>query len=258
MPAPLNPFKKALAEGEMQFGCWLGLADTFSAELMGQAGFDWLVVDGEHGPNDLRSILSQLQVLAATDAHADVRLPVGETYMIKQVLDAGAQTVLVPMVESADQARQLVRDVTYPPHGNRGVGYALTRASRFSTIADYGTSADAQICLLVQVENLKGLAALDDILTVEGVDGVFIGPADLAADMAQMGNAAHADVQAAIMDALRRIRAAGKAPGILSTRDEMTNDAIAAGAQFVAVGADILLLGQAARALAKKWQATKG
>ena len=258
MPAPLNPFKKALAEGEMQFGCWLGLADTFSAELMGQAGFDWLVVDGEHGPNDLRSILSQLQVLAATDAHAVVRLPVGETYMIKQVLDAGAQTVLVPMVESADQARQLVRDVTYPPHGDRGVGYALTRASRFSTIADYGTSADAQICLLVQVENLKGLAALDDILTVEGVDGVFIGPADLAADMGHMGNAAHSDVQAAIMDALRRIKAAGKAPGILSTRDEMTNDAIAAGAQFVAVGADVLLLGQAARALAKKWQATKG
>lgn len=258
MPAPLNPFKKALTEGEMQFGCWLGLADTFSAELMGQAGFDWLVVDGEHGPNDLRSILSQLQVLAATDAHPVVRLPVGETYMIKQVLDAGAQTVLVPMVESADQARQLVRDVTYPPHGDRGVGYALTRASRFSTIADYGTSADAQICLLVQVENLKGLAALDDILAVEGVDGVFIGPADLAADMGHMGNAAHADVQAAIMDALRRIRAAGKAPGILSTRDEMTNDAIAAGAQFVALGADVLLLGQAARALAKKWQATKG
>lgn len=258
MPAPLNPFKKALTEGEMQFGCWLGLADTFSAELMGQAGFDWLVVDGEHGPNDLRSILSQLQVLAATDTHPVVRLPVGETYMIKQVLDAGAQTVLVPMVESADQARQLVRDVTYPPHGDRGVGYALTRASRFSTIADYGTSADAQICLLVQVENLKGLAALDDILAVEGVDGVFIGPADLAADMGHMGNAAHADVQAAIMDALRRIRAAGKAPGILSTRDEMTNDAIAAGAQFVALGADVLLLGQAARALAKKWQATKG
>ena len=257
MPVPLNPFKKALADGGMQFGCWLGLADAFSAELMGQAGFDWLVVDGEHGPNDLRSILSQLQVLAATDAHPVVRLPVGETYMIKQVLDAGAQTVLVPMVESADQARQLVRDVTYPPHGDRGVGYALTRASKFSTIADYGTTADAQICLLVQVENLRGLAALDDILAVEGVDGVFIGPADLAADMGHMGNAAHADVQAAIMDALRRIQAAGKAPGILSTRDEMTNDAIAAGAQFVAVGADILLLGNAARALAKKWQMTK-
>ena len=258
MPAPLNPFKKSLAAGEMQFGCWLGLADAFSAEMMGQAGFDWVVVDGEHGPNDLRSILSQLQVLAGTDAHPVVRVPVGETYMLKQVLDAGAQTVLVPMVETGDQARQLVRDVTYPPHGDRGVGYALTRAARFSTIADYGTTADAQICLLVQVENRRGLAALDEILTVDGIDGVFIGPADLAADMGHMGNADHADVQAAIMDALTRIKAAGKAPGILSTRDGMTNDAITAGAQFVAVGADVLLLGNAARALAAKWQATKG
>ncbi len=258
MPVPVNSFKQALANGEMQFGCWIALADAYSAEMMGQAGFDWLVVDGEHGPNDLRSILSQLQVLAATQAHAVVRVPVGETYMLKQVLDAGAQTVLVPMVESADQARQLVRDVTYPPHGDRGVGYALTRASRFSTIADYGTTADAQICLLVQVENRRGLAALDEILAVEGVHGVFIGPADLAADMGHMGNADHPEVQTAIMDALARIKAAGKAPGILSTRDEMTNDAIAAGAQFVAVGADVLLLGQAARALAQKWQTTKG
>lgn len=258
MPAQINPFKKALKAGEMQFGCWVGLADAIPAELMGQAGFDWLVIDGEHGPNDLRSILSQLQAIASTDAHAVVRLPIGETYMIKQVLDAGAQTILVPMVDSADQARQLVRAVTYPPHGDRGVGYAVSRVSRYGTIADYGTTADAEICLLVQVENMRGLAALDDILTVDGVDGVFIGPADLAADMGHMGDADHPDVQAAIMDAIARIRAAGKSPGILSTRDPMTNDAIAAGAQFVAVGADVLLLGQAARALAKKWQATKG
>ena len=253
MPVPVNPFKKALSAGETVFGCWLGLADTFSAELMGTAGFDWLLIDGEHAPNDLRSILAQLQVLAASPSHAVVRLPIGETYMIKQVLDAGAQTVLVPMVESADQARQLVRDVTYPPHGDRGVGYALTRASRFSQIADYGATADAQTCLLVQVENLKGLAALDDILAVDGVDGVFIGPADLAADMGHMGNAQHPDVQTAIMDALRRIKVAGKAPGILSTRDEMTNEALAAGAQFVAVGADVLLLSHTAQALARKW-----
>ncbi len=257
MPAPLNPFKDALAKGEIQFGCWVALADPYSAEVMGQAGFDWLVVDGEHGPNDLRSILAQLQVLAATDAHPVVRVPVGETWILKQVLDAGAQTVLVPMVQSADQARQLVRDVRFPPHGDRGVGYALARASRFGTIADYGTSADAQICLLVQVENRKGLAALDEVLTLDGVDGVFIGPADLAADMGHMGNAEHPEVQDAIMDALRRIAAAGKAPGILSTQDAMTDAAIAAGARFVAVGADVLLLGQAARGLAARWQATK-
>ncbi|MGJ8556320.1 MAG: aldolase/citrate lyase family protein [Sulfitobacter geojensis] len=254
MPAPVNTFKKALSEGETVFGCWVGLADTLSTELMGTAGFDWLVIDGEHGPNDLRSILAQLQVLAASDSHPVVRVPVGETYMLKQLLDAGAQTVLVPMVESADQARQLVRDVTYPPHGDRGVGYALSRAARFSQIADYGTTADAQICLLVQVENRKGLAALDDILAVDGIDGVFIGPADLAADMGHMGDSLHPDVQAAIMDALRRIRAAGKAPGILSTHDPMTEAAIAAGAQFVAVGADVLLLSHAAQALSARWK----
>ena len=253
MPAPTNPFKKALADGNTVFGCWLGLADTFSTELMGTAGFDWLVVDGEHAPNDLRSILAQLQVLEASSSHPVVRVPVGETWLLKQVLDAGAQTVLVPMVENADQARQLVRDVTYPPHGDRGVGYALSRASRFAEITDYGKTADAQICLLVQVENLKGLAALDEILTIDGIDGVFIGPADLAADMGHMSNAMHADVQFAIMDALTRIAAAGKAPGIMSTNDTMTNAALKAGARFVAVGADTLLLGKAARDLAARW-----
>lgn len=257
MPAPQNPFKAALAAGEMQFGCWLGLTDSIAAEMMGHAGFDWLVVDGEHGPHHLRSILQTLQVLEATPVHPVVRVPVGETALIKQMLDAGAQTLLVPMVESADQARQLVRDVNYPPQGVRGVGYSLTRASRFSMIEDYGITADAQICLLVQIENRAGISALDEILAVEGLDGVFIGPADLAADMGHMGNAAHDEVQATIMDALARIRAAGKAPGILSTRDPMTKAAIEAGAQFVALGADILLLGNAARALAAKWQGTR-
>jgi 4-hydroxy-2-oxoheptanedioate aldolase len=254
MPAKPNSFKKALQQGETAFGCWLGLGHTFSTELMGTAGFDWLVIDGEHGPNDYRSILAQLQVLEASDSHAVVRVPVGETYILKQMLDAGAQTVLVPMVDSAAQARQLVRDVTYPPHGDRGVGYALTRASRFSQIKDYGSTADAEVCLLVQVESVKGLAALDEILTIEGIDGVFIGPADLAADMGHMGNALHEDVQAAIMDALRRIRAAGKAPGILSTHDPMTQAALDAGAQFVALSADVLLLSHAAQALSAKWK----
>jgi 4-hydroxy-2-oxoheptanedioate aldolase len=254
MPAPINLFKKALKEGKRIYGCWMGLGDTFSADLMSTAGFDWLVIDGEHGPNDLRSILAQLQVLAGSGTEAVVRVPVGQTHLMKQMLDAGAQSILVPMVESADQARQLVRDVTYPPHGDRGVGYAVSRAGRFSQTAEYGTTADAQICLLVQVENLKGMAALDDILNIEGVDGVFIGPADLAADMGHMGNAMHPDVQAKIMDAITRIAAAGKAPGILSTIDAMTEPAIAAGAQFVAVGSDVLLLNNAATKLATRWR----
>jgi 4-hydroxy-2-oxoheptanedioate aldolase len=256
MPAPHNPFKQALKDGKTVFGCWLGLADTYSAEIMGAAGFDWLVIDGEHAPNDLRSILGQLQVLEASSSHAVVRVPIGETYLIKQVLDAGAQTVLVPMVDNADQARKLVRDVSYPPHGDRGVGYALGRASRFSQITYYGLTANDEICLLVQVESVAGLGNLEDILAVEGIDGVFIGPADLAADMGHMGNAAHPDVQTAIMTALSKIDASGKAAGILSTNDEMTNAAIKAGARFVAVGADVLLLGHTAQALAKKWRDT--
>lgn len=254
MPAKPNPFKNALKNGETVFGCWVGLADTFSAEIMGTTGFDWLVIDGEHGPNDLRSILAQLQVLEASDSHPVVRVPIGDTRILKQMLDAGAQTVLVPMVDNVDQARQLVRDVTYPPKGDRGVGYALSRASRFAEITDYGKTADDEICLLVQVENLKGIAALDDILTLDGIDGVFIGPADLAADMGHMGDALHPDVQEVIMDALARIRAAGKAPGILSTNDPMTQNAIDAGAQFVAVGADVLILAQGARSLSAKWK----
>ena len=257
MPAPTNTFKQALKNGETQFGCWLGLGDIYAAELMGTAGFDWLVVDGEHAPNDIRSIIAQLQVLAASKSHAVVRVPVGETYLIKQVLDGGAGTVLVPMVETADQARQLVRDVTYPPHGDRGVGYSVSRVSRFGEIADYGQTADTEVCLLVQVENRKGLAALDEILTIEGIDGVFIGPADLAADLGHMGNSMHPEVQEVIMNTLRRIRAAGKAAGILSTQDEMTEAALDAGANFVAVGADVLLLSKAARALNARWQATR-
>lgn len=256
MPAPHNPFKQALKDGKTVFGCWLGLADPYSAELMGTAGFDWLVIDGEHSPNDLRSILAQLQVLEASSSHPVVRVPIGETYLIKQILDAGAQTVLVPMVDNADHAKQLVRDVTYPPRGDRGVGYALSRAARFSQTTDYGLTADEQICLLVQVESRKGLENLDEILTVEGVDGVFIGPADLAADMGHMGNAAHPDVMAAIMGAITKIDASGKAAGILSTQDEMTHAAIKAGARFVAVGADILMLSHAAQSLATKWNDT--
>jgi 4-hydroxy-2-oxoheptanedioate aldolase len=253
MPAPQNPFKKALKDGKTQFGCWVSLANAYTTEMMGTAGFDWLLIDNEHSPNDLRSTLQQLQVLEASGSHPIVRVPLGETYIIKQMVDAGAQSILVPMVESAEQARDLVRDMTYPPTGRRGVGYALARASRFSEITDYGTTADAEICLLVQVENRAGLAALDEILTVEGVDGVFIGPADLAADLGHMGDMHHPDVQHAIMDAIRRIRAAGKAPGILSTQDDMTRNALEAGAQFVAVGADSLLLVGAARALSRKW-----
>jgi 4-hydroxy-2-oxoheptanedioate aldolase len=254
MPAPRNEFKAALARGERQIGCWLGLANPYSAELMGTAGFDWLLIDGEHAPNDLRSIMAQLQVLEASSSQSVVRLPIGETWMIKQVLDIGAQNLLVPMVESAEQAAQLVKAVQYPPKGVRGVGAALARASEFSGIPDYLTTADDEICLLVQVENRAGLAALDGILALDGIDGVFIGPSDLAADMGHIGKPQTEEVQDAIADAVARIKKAGKAAGILATDPETTAKYADLGVTFLAVGLDVTLLAGAARELAARYK----
>lgn len=241
MPAPLNPFKAAIANGQIQTGCWLGLADPYVAEISAMAGFDWLVVDGEHAPNDLRSITAQLQVIDGSDSHAVVRPPVGEPWLIKQYLDAGAQTLLIPMIESADQAQLMVDAVTYPPHGIRGVGSALARASKFSGIPDYLTTARDEICLLLQVENRDGLAALDDILALDGIDGIFIGPADLAADLGYPGQTDAPEVVDTILDAMRRIVAAGKAAGILTLSPDMQRASANAGATFIATDIDVTL-----------------
>ena len=254
MPAPTNPFKAAIKNGDTVIGCWLSLGDPLATEIAGTAGFDWLLIDGEHTPYDISKMRMQLMALEASDSHAAVRVPVGETWIIKQVLDAGAQTVLVPMVETAEQARQLVHDVRYPPTGGRGVGYSGARCSRFGAIADYGPTADEQVCLLIQVENRAGIANLDDILAVDGIDGVFIGPADLSADMGHMGQLTHPDVQATIKDAIVRIEAAGKAPGILATTPEFTQDALDWGARFVATGLDLLILAKSLRELAQRWK----
>lgn len=254
MPAPKNSFKQALTQGKRQIGCWLSFAEAPAAEIMGTCGFDWLVIDGEHGVNGIRSIRDQLVALAASPSHPVVRLPAGETWMIKQVLDAGAQTVLVPIVESADQARALVRACRYPPEGLRGVGATAARATMFGSVSEYIQTADQEICLLVQVENRAGMAALDEILQVEGVDGVFIGPADLSTDMGHQGNSAHPEVRAAIADAISRIRSAGKAPGILGTSEEATQAYADMGAQFLAVGLDVMILTRHARELAARWQ----
>ncbi|WP_425039734.1 aldolase/citrate lyase family protein [Primorskyibacter sp. S187A] len=251
MPAPHNPFKAAIARGHVQLGCWLGLADPYVAEISAGAGFDWLLVDSEHAPNDLRSITAQLQVIAARGSHAMVRPPVGETWIIKQLLDAGAQSLLIPMVESAAQARDLVDAVTYPPHGVRGVGSALARASDFSAISDYLTTAREEICLIAQVENRKGMAELDEILAVEGLDGVFIGPADLAADMGFIGNPGDAEVQDAILDAIKRIVASGKAAGILTLDKALQQQCRALGASFIATEIDVTLFAHHMRMAAR-------
>ncbi len=254
MPAPLNTFKKALADGETLFGCWMSLAEGITAEILGGAGYDWLLIDGEHSPNDIRSIRDQLVALKGSPSHPVVRVPIGETWIIKQVLDAGAQTILVPIVETADQARELVRACHYPPNGTRGVGYAVGRVSNFGQMDNYGPTADAQICLLVQVETKTGLDNLDDILAVDGVDGVFIGPADLSASMGYLGQTGHPDMQATILAALKKISDSGKAAGILTPNDDMIQASLDAGARFVAVAMDIALLLNSAKAIASKWR----
>ncbi len=249
MPAPHNTFKAALKSGHPQIGCWVGLANAYTAEIAATTQFDWLLVDGEHAPNDLRSILEQVRVIEGSGSAPMARLPIGETWMIKQFLDAGVQNLLVPMVETADQARDLVRAVQYPPHGVRGVGSALARASQFSAIPDYLQTADDQICLLVQVENRAGMEALDDILKTD-VDGVFIGPADLAADMGHIGKTDHPEVVAAVLDAIERIVAAGKAAGILTLDPDMQRKCLDLGATFVATNIDVTLFAGAMRAAA--------
>jgi len=250
MDMPINTFKQRLQSGEAQIGLWLGLADPYCAELAANAGFDWLLIDGEHAPNDLRGLLGQLQAVAPYASQAIIRPVIGDTALIKQILDIGAQTLLVPMVESAAQARELVRAIHYPPSGVRGVGSALARASRWNSIPGYLDQADEQMCLLVQIENLEGLARLDEIAAVEGVDGVFIGPADLSAAMGHRGNPGHPQVQAVIEDAIVRIQKAGKAAGILSADQKLARRYIELGARFVAVGVDTTVLMRGLQTLA--------
>ena len=267
MHTPKNLFKQAMAQRQAQLGLWLGLADAYSAEILAGTGYDWLLVDGEHAPNDLRSILHQLQAIAsatsaisalpagATAPHPVVRVPVGDTSLIKQVLDLGAQTVLVPMVDTPEQAQQLVRATRYAPEGVRGMGSALARSSRWQAYPNYVHEANAQVCLLVQAETAEAMGHLDAIAATPGVDGVFIGPADLSASMGHPGNPGHPDVQAAIHDGIRRILGAGKAPGILATTEAQARTWLAAGALFVAVGVDTMLLASAATDLLARFRA---
>lgn len=257
MQTPINPFKKALADKRAQIGLWLGLAGSYSTEICAGAGFDWLLVDGEHAPNDLQSILHQLQIIAGyPHSHAIARVPMGlgqaGQMLIKQYLDIGVQTLLVPMIDTAEQAATVVSSARYPQDdgggGVRGMGGA--RASRWGQYPNYGKEANAQVCVLVQAETRTAIANLDAIVATEGVDGVFIGPADLSASFGHVGDPGHPQVQKLIDDSIRRIVAGGKAAGILVTDEALARHYLALGATFVAVGLDNLLLARASRQLA--------
>ena len=264
MQTPLNTFKHALANKQAQIGLWLGLADAYSAEICAGAGFDWLLIDGEHSPNGLASILAQAQAIAAyPGSHAIARVPVGHGHVgaanIKQYLDLGLQTLLVPMVDTVEQARDIVRAMRYPQAdgqgGIRGMGGA--RASRWGRYPNYPKEANAQVCLLVQAETRESLDNLDAIAAVDGVDGVFIGPADLSASLGHVGNPGHPEVQAAIEDAIARILKAGKAAGILTPDETLSRRYLELGATFVAVGLDTNLLVRHTSALAARFKAPK-
>ena len=256
MQTPVNPFKRALRDGRVQIGLWVGLADAYAIEAMAGAGFDWLLIDGEHAPNDLRTVLGQLQAVAPYLTHAIVRPVIGDVALIKQLLDVGAQTLLVPVVESAEQAAALVAATRYPPRGIRGVGSALARSSRWNRIGDYLHTADEQMCVLVQVETLEGVSNIAAIAGTEGVDGVFFGPADLSASMGLLGQPGHPDVQRAILDGIAAVRAAGKAPGVLAPDPKLARLYLDAGALFVAVGVDTTLLTRACGELAAAYKKT--
>ncbi|MBK3816911.1 MULTISPECIES: 4-hydroxy-2-oxoheptanedioate aldolase [Paraburkholderia] len=249
----LNPFKAALANGQRQIGFWLSMADAYLAEVSATAGFEWLLIDAEHAPNDVRSILAQLQAVAPYSAEAVVRPVNGDPALLKRLLDIGARNLLVPMIDTADQARACVAAVRYPPHGIRGVGSAVGRASRWSSRTDYLDIADSEICLLVQAETVTALDNLEAICAVDGVDGVFIGPADLAASMGHRGKPGDPEVQNAIEAAMRTIIASGKAAGTLTSDPVLARRYLELGCTFVATGVDILMFANAARKLAREF-----
>ena len=256
MDIPKNVFKRRLLEGQLQYGLWLGLADPISAEICAGAGFDWLLIDAEHGPNELRGILAQLQAVSAYESHPIVRPVEGRTSLIKQLLDIGAQTLLVPMVETAEQAAQLVSALRYPPRGVRGVGTALARAARWNRLPDYFHKAEEEICLIVQIESRAGLDNLTAIAAVEGVDAVFIGPADLAGSLGHLGEPGHPQVVSVIEEALSQIAAAGKASGILAADPKLARKYVGCGAKFVGVGVDTVLLAKATHELAEQFMSS--
>lgn len=249
MPAN-NPFKTALAARQPQIGLWLSMADPYLAEVAATARYDWLLIDGEHAPNDLRSMLAALQAIQGhPDSQAVVRVPQGDTALIKQVLDIGAKTLLVPMVDTAEQARAIAAATQYPPHGVRGVGSAVARSSLWTARTDYMEVADDEICLLVQAETVTAMQNLPAICAVDGVHGVFIGPADLSASMGHRSNPGHPEVQAAIERAIATIVGSGKAAGILTSDPALAQRYLELGCTFVAVGVDVLLFAHAARQL---------
>ena len=239
MQTQRNSLKAALQRGDPQYGIWLNLGAPLAAELAGGCGFDWCLIDGEHAAFDLGAIQSQLQALAISGTPGVVRLPGQESWMLKQVLDMGAQSVLVPMVETAEEAGLVASACRYPPTGTRGLGAMIARASGFGAQADYVAEADQEVCVMVQVESRRAVENIAEICAVPGVDVVFVGPADLAADMGYAHDLDHADVRAAVDAAIKAIVATGKPAGVLGYQRDRVREYRALGATFIGIGTDV-------------------
>lgn len=248
-----NHFKRAIMDGKSQIGFWCSLASHISVEILAGSGFDWLLLDTEHSPNEIPQVYSQLQAVMENDTHPIVRPPWNDMVIIKRYLDAGVQTLLIPTIQTREEAEQAVAYTRYPPRGVRGFASG-SRSSRFGRIDDYHNRCEAEICVLVQIETRLGLENLEEITTVEGVDGVFIGPGDLAADLGYLGQTGHPEMRKTIEDAIRRIRGLGKAAGILTGNEDEINAYKKAGSVFTAVGSDSGLLARGSEKLAAKFK----
>ena len=252
MKNPKNEFKQALREKRAQIGLWATLSSNYTAEVIAGAGFDWILIDTEHSPADIENVLGQLQAIAPYPSHPIVRLPWNDMVTIKRFLDIGVQTLLIPQVTTAEEARNAVAYARYPTAGLRGVAGA-TRATRFGRVQNYFAQAADDICVLLQVESGEALKNIDAIAAVDGVDGIFVGPADLHASLGYLGERAHADILPTIDAAIEQIARAGKAPGILVDAD-LGKRYLDLGALFVAVGSDVGLLARAADGLAARFK----
>ncbi|NVD08729.1 4-hydroxy-2-oxoheptanedioate aldolase [Vibrio sp. JPW-9-11-11] len=248
---PINGFKQQLSLSQTLWGLWLGLPDTSCAEICGSAGFDWVLIDGEHASFDLTSIKLHLQALAAHSASPIVRAEEANSTLIKRLLDIGAQTLLLPMINTREQAEQAVNAAYYPPLGERGIGAALARASQWNRIPNYLHQANEQVCVLLQVETKQAIDNIEQIASVDGVDGIFIGPSDLSGSMGHIGNPSHPEVVAAIDHAIEVIQSHGKAVGILSLDPSQARQYATRGVNFIGAGVDTLLLRAGAESLAQ-------
>ncbi|NNC78153.1 MAG: 2-keto-3-deoxy-L-rhamnonate aldolase [Woeseiaceae bacterium] len=248
-----NRFKTALDSGQTQFGLWLGIPDNTVAEIVAGAGFDWLLIDHEHGPYELGDVMAHLQLLAAYDVAPIVRPVDDNPALLKKLCDIGAQSFIVPMIETAEQAANVVAAVKYPPTGRRGLGTSMARAAKWNTVPGYIKNANDNICVIVQAETTTAIENLESIAAVDGVDGVFIGPSDLSASMGHAGDVLHPQVVEVVGNALRSIRNASKHAGLLCLDRAQVAHYIDCGANFVGVGVDTLLIGNAARQLAAEF-----